>query len=291
MEFQWKKTRFRIDFLMLLFPIIAILLGEGTGILILMLSLSAHELAHLAAARALRVGLSAIRLTPFGGHAQLENPYTLSAARLCAVAAAGPLANLLLILTAASLGQWRILLPHLSADFVRINAMLMLFNLIPALPLDGGRILYSLLSLFLTRIQAMRIGLAVGKAIVAMLILLTLWGLIQRRQLNLSPLFAAVFLLASADDERRAMRDSHLHALLNGLSPISVPTPAALVAMDASTSPAEALQHARPDKVTLYAVYKDGHLAQITDDRTLLGHLLTLSSENSAKKVPKYEKK
>jgi len=291
MEFQWKRTRFRVDFLMLLFPIIAILLGEGANMCTLMISLTAHELAHLAMARALRVGLTSIRLTPFGGLAQLDNPYTLSAPRLCAVAAAGPFANLLILLAAAALCQWRILPPRISAGFVGVNATLMLFNLLPALPLDGGRILYGILSCIMPRTRAMNIGLAVGKTIVALLLLLALWGLIQFRQLNLSPVFASVFLLASANDERRALHDSYLHALLNGLQPIAAPTPAAIVAIDAAISPAEALKAAHPDKVTLYAVYKNGRLTQLTDDRTLLSQLITPSSNPSTKKVPNFEKK
>ena len=101
-----------------------------------------------------------------------------------------------------------------------------------------------------------------------------LWGFWRLRILNLSPLFAAVFLLVSAEDERRAMRDSHLHALLNSRRPISAPMPAVLVAMDASTSPEAALRAAQPDKITLYAVYKAGRLAHFTDDRALLTRLL-----------------
>jgi Zn-dependent protease len=70
------------------------------------------------------------------------------------VAAAGPLANLLMALAWALAGKLAVVLPEnyftvplylISRAGVEVNVVLMLLNLLPILPLDGGRIIASLL--------------------------------------------------------------------------------------------------------------------------------------------------
>lgn len=273
LRFRFGGITLRIDLLMLMLPALASLLGSGMEAGCLMLALTVHEIAHFAAAKLLNVGMSSVRLTPFGGLMQIENPYSVSPARLFAVAAAGPFANLLLMLVTSAIGgQWTAA-PALVAALIQINAMLMLFNLLPALPLDGGRMLYSLLSIRMRREQALKIGVRLGWLVAAALAALSVWGIVARHRLNLSPLFAAVFLLCSAGDEQRALLDSRVQTLINGLRPMKGPVPVQVVAIDANTPPANAISTARPDRLTLFAVYQDGRLDHFTDDRTLLSRM------------------
>ena len=92
------RTRLSVHPLALLFPILAARLGEAADMVALAAGLVAHEGAHLAAARCLGVGVSALRLMPFGAAIEMENPYALSPGRLFAVAAAGPAASGLMTL-------------------------------------------------------------------------------------------------------------------------------------------------------------------------------------------------
>lgn len=273
LRLQLKKVTLRIDLLMLLFPALAVLLGSDLEVGCLMLALIVHECAHFIAARLLNVGMSSVRLTPFGGIAQIENPYSVPPSKLFAVAGAGPAANLLLMLIASAMGQRLPVSPAFAATLIQINAMLMLFNLLPALPLDGGRMLYTLLSTRLRRERALNIGIWLGRLVAASLAALSIWGLIVRHRLNLSPLFAAIFLICAAADERQALLDSRVQTLINGLRSMKVPIPVQLVAIDASTTLVSAISVARPDRLTLFAVYKDGKLNHFTDDRTLLAHM------------------
>ena len=133
--------------------------------------------------------------------------------------------------------------------------------------------LFALLSTILSRERALTIGVWSGRILAMLLILTAIWGTISRHRLNLSPLFAAVFLLASAPDERRALLDSRVQTLINSLRPLGAPVPAQIVAIDAAASPSDALSAARPDRVTLFAVYQDGRLKHLTDERTLLTRL------------------
>lgn len=279
MRIHLKNTQIHLDLPMLLFPIIASLLGEGEMAMMLIGSLAAHEAAHLGMARAVGLSIRTLRLTPFGGLAQLDNPYAASAPRLCAVSAAGPLANLMILLASGALCQWNWLPPGPALQIMQINAMLLLFNLLPALPLDGGRILYALLSTHLPRSRAVEMGILLGRILSAALMLLTVWGLIRHHMLNLSPLFAALFILISAQDERRALADSRVQNLLDCLRPLEKPCAAALVAVDTSISPEAALRALHPGEVTLFALYENGRFSRLVDDRTLLEKVIKNDGE------------
>lgn len=112
-------------------------------------SLLAHEMAHAVVAKRNGVPVEAITLWLFGGVAKLEGEPTTPGADF-RVAAVGPAVSLVLALVFALLG---LLLDAVGAPELivgvalwlgLINAVLAVFNLVPAAPLDGGRILRSL---------------------------------------------------------------------------------------------------------------------------------------------------
>lgn len=279
MKLTLQNTVLRFDLLTLLFPCAAILLGERRVAAALALAVAAHELAHLAAARAVHAVIASIRITPFGGMMQIDNLYAVPAPRLVAIAVAGPAANLLMMLVGSALYHASLLSPLIALEWIQTNAALMLFNLLPALPLDGGRLLWALLSLRLSRVRALKIAVFSGRVLAGILVALTAWGFAVRGQCNLSLLFAAVFILVSSKDDQEAMANSRALTLLHGLRPIAKPTPADLIAIDASTPPRDALFAARPDRVALFAVYQSGRLSQIIDEQALLDRL-NLSEKN-----------
>lgn len=268
------RTRLRIHPLTLLFPAAAALLGARREIAALMIALSAHEAAHLLAARALGVGIRQLKLTPFGGAIRMENPYAIAPARLLAVAAAGPAANLAALVTAAALAHGRALSGQTALALIQSNLTLMLFNLLPALPLDGGRMLCALLSGRFGRDRAVQIGILAGRVVAALLFALAVASAVFARRLNLSPAFAAAFILASAGDERHALSDARLRTYLRELRPIEAPVPARLWAVGGGCEARRALRVTRADTITLYAVYENSRLTSFTDDRRLLKGIL-----------------
>lgn len=118
-------------------------LGVVTSVLLLA-SVLVHELAHAAAAARSGLKVSGITLRVFGGATELEGHPRGAAAEL-RIALAGPFATLVLFSLFLALGQVFTAAPApvlaVANNLALINGLLLAFNLIPAVPLDGGRIL------------------------------------------------------------------------------------------------------------------------------------------------------
>ncbi|MEV6958667.1 site-2 protease family protein [Streptomyces sp. NPDC051207] len=121
------------------------LVGLITAV-VFMFSLLAHEVSHAVVARRNGVGGDEITLWLLGGAARLKDEAPSPAAEL-RIAGVGPLASLVLgvvfALLAALVGQvdGPGLLVEAMAWLAGINVLLAVFNVLPAAPLDGGRLL------------------------------------------------------------------------------------------------------------------------------------------------------
>lgn len=109
-------------------------------------SLIFHELAHSLVARRFGIPIKGITLFIFGGVAHMEEePPSPKSEFLMAVA--GPLASLLLATAFYVVGQsgkalgWPDPLTGIAGYLAFINVVLVIFNMVPAFPLDGGRVL------------------------------------------------------------------------------------------------------------------------------------------------------
>jgi len=141
-----------------------------------------HELGHALACRQVGGQADQIVLWPLGGVAYVAPP-PRPGATLWSIAA-GPLVNVglfPLLTTLRVLGRsldWAVTLPN-AFGFLRavwfINFVLLLFNLLPIYPLDGGQILRSLLWFALGRARSLMVATMIGFAGVAALILVALW--------------------------------------------------------------------------------------------------------------------
>lgn len=129
--------------------------------LALFTSVVLHELGHALAARHYGIGTDNITLYPFGGIAAITG-MPKSARQELVIAIAGPAVNGALFLGAALLWGalgWRILL-----TVAALNLMMGLFNLIPAFPMDGGRVLRATLATRMGWFRASDLAMRIGKA-------------------------------------------------------------------------------------------------------------------------------
>ncbi len=111
------------------------------------LAIAAHEGAHFAVARALGHRAGRLRLTPLGLRMPISG--SLSYRDEALIAAAGPCANLVLLLAALASGR---------QDFAALNLALAGVNLLPLDGFDGGRLLSALLAALVSPAAAARVG-------------------------------------------------------------------------------------------------------------------------------------
>lgn len=135
-----------------------------------------HEIAHAVVACSYGLKIEEIELLPFGGVARIKDLdlSTWDPKTEVAVALAGPVENLVLAGAAwilAGYGVWNISLAGL---FLQANLAVAAFNLLPAWPLDGGRILRAYLAQRLSWRQATEIAARLGQALGAVLVCLGL---------------------------------------------------------------------------------------------------------------------
>ncbi len=163
-----------------------------------------HELGHAIAARRYGITTPDITLLPIGGLARLsripDNP-----AEEIVIAVAGPLVNVLIaaVLIVLFNGHFdpqavatiESPQPGFVARLVTVNVILVAFNLIPAFPMDGGRVLRALLAFRLGRRRATEIAARIGQGLA---FAFGFWGLMSA---NAILVFIAIFIYLAAAGE------------------------------------------------------------------------------------------
>lgn len=170
----------------------------------------AHEYGHALTARRYGIRTRDITLLPIGGLAALERIPENPREELV-VAIMGPAVNLLLAVILyvylAATGQLVNLLNYseevsrldpmfFAENLLAVNIALVLFNLIPAFPMDGGRILRALLSMRWDRAKATRFAAGVGRTLAVGLVFLGFFG-------NFWLVFIGLFVYLGATSENK----------------------------------------------------------------------------------------
>lgn len=191
----------------------------GAVLTILMFgSIIAHELAHALVAKIEHIRTLEIRLHVFGGYARLESEPKTAMAEL-RIAIAGPVASFLLgaifmlcLLIAQLLifGSLRFPLQEMFLYLFTGNVALAMFNLIPGLPLDGGRVLRAYLwhrnkDIVAATLTAKRLGVALAYMLASYGIYRALWW---------RDPFTAVWLIVLAFFLKRAAEEDYRYRKL-----------------------------------------------------------------------------
>jgi stage IV sporulation protein FB len=173
-------------------------------VVLLFLCVLLHEFGHIFTARGFGVRTPDVILLPIGGVARLERiPEKPSEEFLIAIA--GPAVNVVIALLLMAVGGANLSAGHLSSTLeasnvsmvdrlAAVNLFLALFNLIPAFPMDGGRVLRALLASRLGYVRATEIAAMIGQGVALVLGFLGLFG-------NPLLLFIAIFVYLAASSE------------------------------------------------------------------------------------------
>jgi Zn-dependent protease/CBS domain-containing protein len=198
----------RIHFTFVLFFVWVAVAGQGLSWPLLILTLFAcvilHELGHALTAQHFDVQTRDITLYPIGGVAMLQGRPTPR--QELWIALAGPAVNIAiaaLLLPVVLVNQPGIKLQTLMgssfvANVMIANITLALFNLIPAFPMDGGRVLRAALALNMPEEKATQIAASIGQALA---IGFGLWGLLNGQVILL---LIAFFVFIGAGQEASA---------------------------------------------------------------------------------------
>lgn len=204
-----------ITFLLLL--LIVFFVGDrfiGTGgmrglifVVLIFASVVFHELSHALVARHYGIKVIDITLLPIGGVARM--PTTPEEPRQeILISAAGPAASLVLAISlwfisdllGYGLSFWNVSMQgNILAQLAAVNLVLAIFNIIPAFPMDGGRVLRGLLSLYMNPMTATRVAVGIGQALA---IGLFFFGLLS---MNIFMILIALFVYMGAEAEERQL--------------------------------------------------------------------------------------
>src|SRR5437660_1382512 len=200
--------------------------------ILLFLCVLAHEFGHIFTARAFGVSTPDVTLLPIGGVARLARiPEAPGQEFLIAIA--GPAVNVVIALALVLLAGARVNAgdlytvesPHTSMidRLAIVNLFLAVFNLIPAFPMDGGRVLRALLATRMGYVRATEIAAFIGQGFAFALGFIGLF-------FNPLLIFIAIFVYLAASSEAHLVA---IRAMSRG-----VPTSAAMMTQFATLAPA-----------------------------------------------------
>ncbi|GAB3024036.1 site-2 protease family protein [Natronobiforma cellulositropha] len=214
-----------------------------------------HELGHSLTAQRYGYPIESITLWLFGGIAALsEMPENWR--QEFTIAIAGPIVSVLVgivsyvafVFTPETFYSARFILGYLAI----LNVALAVFNMAPAFPMDGGRVLRALLARTQPYAQATQQAASVGKFFAILM------GLVGLAFFNVILIGIALFVYIGAASESQQVT---MKAAFEGVTVADIMTPASgLHTVEATTSVAELVQRMFTERHTGYPVLENGHL-------------------------------
>ncbi|AIQ76152.1 MULTISPECIES: M50 family metallopeptidase [Paenibacillus] len=201
--------------LFVIIMLFSVITGQFLELLTLFTIVFIHEMGHVVAALLAGVTVKSVQLLPFGGVAVIEDHGRLTASREIGIALAGPLQNGIMIVIALGLQQAGYGNQEFLTYFIHANAMIGLFNLVPVLPLDGGKVLQATISLVLPYYYTL---LWTGRVSVAASVLVIIYAVLPLGAgggLRLNMVMIGAFLLYSNFTDHRNLPYRFVAFLMN----------------------------------------------------------------------------
>lgn len=152
-------------FLPILFSMV--MYGNISYYALILSSLIIHELGHILVAWLVKVKVERCVIMPYGGEIELEGGYAIPPSKQLLIALGGPIATLCCIAISPFLD------PLVGTLFLKIQFILLAINLIPIWPLDGGRIILSLILIVSPRARNYELFMVISLCIITLTVVLT----------------------------------------------------------------------------------------------------------------------
>ncbi len=261
-----------------LFAVYVLLAGAWRTALAGFLSILLHEGAHALAATLLGQPPQEIELSPMGAVMRLEDEERLPPVRRLLMLAAGPAMTLLLCLLALRLTASGWLTTEDGRALYLANAAILMVNLLPALPLDGGRSLALLLCCIFRAETVRRVMRALGTALGLAAIGGSLWLAWRYGGFNWSLAAAGCFLMYAASTATMTQAMAEMRRLMDRKSALEGRghAPVRRVAILAGQPVYRAVRLLHPSALTEFAVLEQGTLRALgllTEERLIASWL------------------
>jgi stage IV sporulation protein FB len=273
-------TRLYFHITFLLAALILVLSGFGLHLLVFAGSLAFHELGHILWASFMGAEITRVEIWPFGASAKLERSWQLTPSADGMVALAGPFNSGILASVASAFQRGLMQSGSVVTEgtyplldlLVKVNLGLFLMNLVPCLPLDGGRLVRSRLALKVGYVEASRKMAGWGLAAGTVMTVAGFLGLAAGFDWYSLAVFGPVIIWGAAD-ERESAASQNIMEILNRSERLrqrrAIPVSEIMVPHDATV--AEVVSKLRPSRyhMILVAGRNMKVLGRVTETRLL----------------------
>ena len=255
----------KINLLFAILLLFSIFGGFYTEFILSYISALLHETGHIFAARRFNIGISCIDIKPFGVCARLKSEIIKRPTVEIFVAICGPFVNIILCIIAYI---FKSRIPYNIFKYtILCNALMAAINILPALPLDGGRILRAILSKNLSSVKAYNASFKISRIIVAALFVFSV-AMLLCNSFNFSLILISAFLLGNLFSEQHNVTKAAIRETTNYKEKIKQGGyNSACVIIASEAEPAR--------KILKYLTFSKYHIVCVSDDNLTINKILT----------------
>lgn len=198
-----RVCNYKINISLFFLTVVALAFAAGmyTETIAALFALGVHEFAHIFVGSRLGIVIHEIEILPFGGRIK-SSLGDVSDENEILTLLAGPLANFAVVGFIIFISTFKFLPPRIAWQFIHYQLMLGIFNMLPALPLDGGRIFALWLRQRISYTSSVRIASHTGKILAYSMLLIAILGFVFKK-VYFSFIISGFFLLQQASKEEK----------------------------------------------------------------------------------------
>ena len=154
--------KIKIDYSTYIIILMALLAGYIKNISIILIIVLIHELGHVFFFRLYKIKIEKIVIYPFGGVSYINKKIHERIYKDILISMGGIIMQIILLFIVYLLYEWDVVVLSTYNLFIRYNINIIIFNLIPIIPLDGSKLLLAILSKFMAYKKSYHIMIIVG---------------------------------------------------------------------------------------------------------------------------------